>query len=218
MRLAGWHASYMDEGWPPVRNGFAATFSVSFGDGSPQTFEVAFPSHPEAVDLAAVRLDRLGGPSRADREYRHELYGLVGAVTVASGHAEAAIMRVIRVLDEDDAVFGALAKLGWGQLVDEVSKRVQGDSAREARIRETLTWAQRIRLADHRNGVVHGYWWQHADVGVTYSRFYRTGQSAMVRASPEEIAQLAQDLFRFAARLDAEVLSEWPQARLSRAE
>lgn len=51
-------------------------------------------------DIATFRWGRLGGSTEADVQVGHDPYQAVGAVTVAGGHAEAAMNRILIVAED----------------------------------------------------------------------------------------------------------------------
>lgn len=92
------HACRLEVQWPQPNHKFAYTMNVNL-ESSPLSYSMevttqARPNTPGA-DIASFRYERLGGPVAADLEFRARRYERIGAVTVAGGHAEAAMKRVI---------------------------------------------------------------------------------------------------------------------------
>lgn len=164
-------------------------------------------------DIASFRWERLGGHTPADIDFRAVLYRRIGAVTVAGGHAEAAMKRVILSAEERGEEF-ADVDLAWSGLIKRLDRVAASSHTVAGPLRGILTWAEREKVKKRRDDVVHAYWWHWAGVNVTRSRFTRDGQSYMLGANLEALERDAEIVFEFARRLDDLVLRVWPQARL----
>lgn len=183
------------------------------------SFEAEF-TLPNGAGPAAIeegRIARLGGDCAADHEFRAELYRAIGRVTVASGHVEAAMMRVIRVVDSDGSRFGSLTRDNWTALGKRLEGIATSDHPLACKLADHLERAAQDRLKQKRDDIVHGYWWHWAGVGVTMSRYLRDGTTRVITSQHPDVAGLdgiAASLFELAEDLDRLVESKWPQVRL----
>jgi hypothetical protein len=124
------------EEWPPV--GFSAFYTVTEKlDGQPERgYHVLLPGTFSKVDLSTIRVGRHGGPNEADMRYRDELYRRVGEIAVAGGHAEAAMKRLLLVLERpDEAHFAELVELG---------RRLPTDSEARATVPTRGVWSLQL--------------------------------------------------------------------------
>lgn len=206
------------DSWPPTGHQFVHELKLQIGDNVLIDAELSLPDGDGAVALAESRVARMGGDCAADLEFRAELHRAIGRVTVASGHVEAAMMRVIRVADFDGARFGRLTRDNWSALVKRLERLGSSTHPLASQLTDLLDWAREKHLKETRDNVVHGYWWHWAGVGVTSSRFMRDGTARFVVSDRDGVAgldEVASLLFAFADDLDALVQARWPQVRLS---
>ncbi len=86
------------EVWPPI--GFSSYYTVTERlDGHPElSYDLVLPGALSETDLSTVRIGRHGGPNAQDLQFRSELHRRIGAVTVAAGHVEMAMKRLLLVL------------------------------------------------------------------------------------------------------------------------
>ena len=154
-------------------------------------------------------------------DLRVQLYLRVGAVTVAGGRAEYALQRVAHVLSGGSRWnnLDATVPVDWSNLTRELRKQIAADPADEIkkRLGELLDWADANRLWTARNNVVHGDWLEAPSRSVSARRLMRSGKSATVIASYEELESIARNLAEFRRRL-YEVLDELTPGPHPRAE
>lgn len=84
--------------WHPV--GFMSYYTVTERlEGHHElSYDLVLPGAFSEIDLSTVRIGRHGGPSQQDLQFRSELYRHIGAVTVAAGHVEITMKRLLLVL------------------------------------------------------------------------------------------------------------------------
>jgi len=210
------HACLMEEQWPPPNHKFAYTMNVEL-ERPPLSYsmEVTTPARPNeaSADSASVRYERLGGPVAADFEFRGRLYERIGAVTVAGGHAEAAMKRVVLTAELKGESFNDV-DLTWRGLVKRLQRIAGSEHEIAEPLRSMLAWAERAKIKTRRDDVVHAYWWHWANVGVSRSRFNRDGSSYIVSGTVDDLSKLERDaamIFEYARRLDDLVVSTWPR-------
>lgn len=209
----------MTEQWPPEGMSFIYQMDVDLENPklsySAQITVVKRPNDG-AQDIASFRYERLGGADGEDLAFRDNLYRRIGAITVAGGHAEAAMKRVILSAEEKGETFEDV-DLNWTELVKRLKRLVAAGHPLEQPLSSILEWSQRHQLKKRRDDAVHSYWWHWAGVGMSRSRFTRDGQSYIVSGTLDDLSQLDRDatlIFEYARRMDDLVVTEWPQARL----
>lgn len=169
------------------------------------------------VNMAEMRPKRVPEPSMADYEHQMRLFSVVGSVTVAGGHVEMAMKKVLVSLrDEHRNLMDPKIPGDWDGLEKELRKLCDTSSDIRMRLSEILDGADRDQLRNERNDVIHGYWWTvAAHDRLINARYYRprSGQQPVrIQTSLQAVQDLATKLFNFAAQLDALVTPDWPIA------
>lgn len=208
----------MTEQWPPASHLMTYKMSVNLDHlDHPIVAEVSLPApqNGESADISSFRYSRMGGDTAEDLEFRKKLYAAIGAVTVASGHAESAMKRVILVAEAKGETFQHVEK-PWKVLVERLEVVASSGHEYSSQVDQILQWSKRRKIAERRNDVVHSYWWHWAGVGLARSRFTRSGETYTLTGNLEDLSAIEKDaslLFEYARRLDDIVLATWPQAR-----
>lgn len=181
------------------------------------SYEMSVPSGGP-IDIAAARVLRIGGPSRADAVFRERLYAVIGAIAVAGGHCESAMKRTVIVardsVDSAAANLEAVSRMTWNALERDLTAYAQSADCRVDGLRETMEWAATNKIRDRRNDVIHGDWWDFDGVGVRFSRFFMDGTSATIVGDLSYLVETRDLLARFASALDDAIERRWPQIRL----
>lgn len=205
----------MSNRWPPPghRHWYNIKEELSAVGSDDLAYDVSVPDREE-VDLATARVQRHGGPSRADDTFRSKLYYLIGAATVMAGHAESAMKRVILVANGRSGKFSIVDKT-WTALEADLRSIAQSTHVMAAALAQILADPQLSDAKRRRDNIVHAYWWDY-DLGgqVRRGRFHRDGTSATIIGTLSDLAEDANILARYADLLDALVEPFWPQARL----
>jgi hypothetical protein len=203
----------MDENWPPPGHLFTSQVTVALEGQPPHTFELTTPGAVTEVDIAAVRIRRLGGPTSRDEAFRADLYRHLGALVVAGGHAEAAMKRVVIVSQERSGDFVEV-DWNWTDLEKALNRVAAGDSALAAPLGQVLSWGADNEVKRRRDDAVHAYWWDF-DIGQTMrGRFARRERGVMITGTIEDLQRDAEVVAEYAERLDELVQVTWPQGRL----
>lgn len=171
------------------------------------------------LDMASLRPVRVAGHDSAiaDREHQRRLFNAVGAVTVAGGHVEMALRKVLVSLNgwrNEDLARKDVA-LDWSALHAKVETLCEGNSSDLAQSVVELLKTEAAGLRDARNNIVHSYWWLPAlDSGELWSgRYYNKGREPVtIVDTADSLCGLAEKLFDFAAELEALVADHWPLA------
>lgn len=209
----------MTDQWPPAghKSWYRITESLD-ESGDVTEFDFSLPAGFETVDLAAARVLRHGGPNEADLAFRSQLYAHIGAVTVAGGHAEAAMKRAILVFGRaDEAVFASIERMNWTDLESKLRQIAQSEDSKVSGLTELLDWSAEHRIKGRRDDVIHAYWWDYAECGVRRGRFRRDGTSATIIGTIKDLAEDYRLITTFAMNLDDAIERSWPQARLGTA-
>ena len=143
------------EEWPPV--GFSAFYTVTEKiDGQPERqYHVLLPSTFSKVDLSTIRVRRHGGPTDADKRYRDEFYKQVGAIAVASGHAEAAMKRLLLILKRPDEAHFAEVDGTWTSLTEQLQNECDGSDQKRLDLANLLEWAKENKIKIRRDNAIH---------------------------------------------------------------
>ncbi|EHB55133.1 hypothetical protein MycrhDRAFT_2327 [Mycolicibacterium rhodesiae JS60] len=195
--------------------GKSVPFNMQHGDDLLQgaRFTIVSPIGDDDrwLDLASLRPVRVAGHEHAvaDRRHRRRLFQAVGAVTVAGGHVEMALRKVLVSLTggQNEDLAGKDVSLDWSKLHAKIEKHCKRDPSELAqRVDQLLKAARASTLRDTRNNIVHSYWWVMAlDSDEVWSgRYYNRGQEPVcIVDTAENLYQTADKLFEFAAELEA---------------
>lgn len=203
----------MSEQWPPPGHAAYYKFQIVLDNGYKLTFEMSLPRAVPILDLATLRIGRHGGPSEADRLFREQLYSRVGAITVASGHVESAMKRILLLLKGTTGQF-SLADKTWSQLHKALVRESRRPDARCVRLQDVIAWGEQKGVKRRRDNVIHACWWNFDDCCVVRSRFFRREDGTLIVSSLEDLEEDAEVLFEYASRLDDLVDEDWGRAML----
>lgn len=127
----------------------------------------------ERYDLSTFRVKRSGGAILRDRQYRQNVFILLGAMTLAAGHIEAEMKRIILVADESDRAGFADVPSTWSGLADRLDAIAHRDGALAESLQEVLDWGTEQEVTEIRHDAVHSAWWVFDPGHVHRSRFTR---------------------------------------------
>jgi len=184
-------------------------------NGYEVTYDLTLPGWMPGWNISTARLGRRDGETAADKMFRQRLYTRIGAVAVAGGHAETAMKRLLLVLRGTTSDFIQVEK-PWSTLLKELAKEgaVETDTRRK-RLKRVLDWAEKNRVKERRDNVIHAYWWNYDGCGVVRSRFRRDQEPTIIIGSFDGLDEDAEMIFEFARRLDELLGEDWPRALLS---
>lgn len=225
MRSPTGRMSSMNDGvdwqqWPRPGHVFAYKTKIAYEGFEPFEFELSVTSGAEQMDLSSVMVGRIGGHASADIALRQELYFLIGSITVASGHIEAAMKRLILTLQGHRTRQFSLVDKTWTDLQKILTKESQkaDGNVSTAEVRECLKvhlrWAEDRRLKTHRDDFIHGSVWNYAMPLVLVSRFHRKQDGREIMFTMEEIRSVSTDLEEYARRLESLLYGIWHEAML----
>lgn len=106
---------------------YRVTENLGAVPGTP--YQLTVPRNMSPVEMATVRVGRRGGPTSSDLAFRDKLFHMVGSITVAAGHIEAAMKRLLLVLEGEETVF-SLADYQWAELHSRLRKACEGPGER----------------------------------------------------------------------------------------
>ncbi|MFA4081889.1 hypothetical protein [Mycobacteroides salmoniphilum] len=185
---------------------------------------VVHPPGGDDMNIASMRPVRLKNRPNGQTDALHQvqLFHAVGSVTVAGGHVEMAMKRVLVTLrgGKNSDLAAADVPAEWSTLEDRLlksSKAQQTDLQRA--VYDIVSKPEVAGLRDGRNDVVHGYWWL-IPIGTAQlvsSRYYRPKANqpqdpAQMHPTLEMLQRLASDLFELAHALESLVTPYWPLA------
>lgn len=169
------------------------------------------------LGFAELRPIRIPQYDTSDHMHQFQLFNAVGQVTVASGHVEMAMKKVLVSLrgGEADLMSRDLPTV-WADLVKELRKFCDDSTELVSKLKTLLDEAEENKLNDQRNDVVHGYWWMvSAHEHLVNARYYRPRDQidpAMIFNRPADLQNFSQQLFTLANELERLVVPDWPLA------
>lgn len=177
-------------------------------DGEPRIRLSATVPDLDTADFAGAVVQRIGGASSRDWDFRRRLYFLIGLITVAGGKIEAAMKRAILVGRRDRRAEMALVDENWTTLERELRKVAKAQMSAptipgwgEAVIK-ILDWGVKERAKKRRDDVIHAYWWDWADTNVTRGRFARGGRTSTIAGSLDALRHDGEVLLTFGGLLE----------------
>jgi hypothetical protein len=203
----------MTKDWPPPGHSLTYRVDEAFDNVDRISYDMSLPSRASTVNLATVRVGRHGGDAPEDLTFREELYQSVGSVTVAGGHVEAAMKRLLLLLTEAETTF-SLVDYQWYELETKLRAQYDDTDERRRRLLRILDWANRHKLRERRHTVVHGAWWIYAGVGARVSRWPRNEDDRIIIGDMAWLRQLGKHCWAYAHRLDDLLGEDWPRAML----
>jgi hypothetical protein len=201
---------------PAPGHRFWQKMDLKLDNGYQLALDLTLPSAMPEFNLSTLRLGRHGGEVNDDRIFRARLYERIGAVTVAGGHAETAMKRLLLLL-KGEAHFSQMDE-NWSTLHKKLLAWciASPDDPRVKRLTRLLEWGETNRVKSRRDDAIHAYWWQFDGCGVVRSRFRRKEDGASIIGSMAGLEEDAELLFQYARRLDDLLGEDWPHAMLPR--
>ncbi|MEU8870239.1 hypothetical protein AB0D24_03590 [Streptomyces javensis] len=187
---------------------------VDLDNGYTTSWDLSLPPAREQFDISTVRLGRHGGETESDQIFRSRLYSAVGAITVAGGHVETAMKRLVLHLRGERSSRFSLVDKTWSDLHKMLVVESGKAGPVSAELAKTLKWGERNEVKRRRDDVVHAYWWNFDGCGVTRSRFFRREDGTCIVSTFENLEEDALFLFEYARRLDDLLGEDWPRAML----
>lgn len=180
------------------------------------------PASAEETELANALVERDGGPTVADLEYRDQLSRMVGSVALAGGQVEFALKRVLVALSPNHENFED-ADLEWAALEGQVRRLADAGKSIDAGAADAavqlLERAAKKHLRERRNAVIHSAFWLFAEESpehVRMSRFPRKKPGAVLLGSMKELQQTYVGLEKLADDLNKLIETRWGKIILPR--
>lgn len=171
---------------------------------------------PASWQLGEARVTRIGGRSQDDAVFQTWLYAHIGAAAVNGGRIEAAMKRLILSLSGALEPAFADAEAQWSTLEKKLRTAAEEHGENAADIIEALNWGQENRIREIRNDIIHAYWWDYANVGITRGRVHRDGTSELILITPAQLLDDCRKLEMFADALDSAMDDRWLNIYLPR--
>ena len=202
--------------WPPEGHAFVYDVTSKIENPAGGEFELYFqmtvPKN-RTTELTTLRVSRMGGPTDTDLKFRAELYPVLGSITVAGGHIEATMKRLLLILSEKDSLF-SLADFQWGDLHKKLVAQCSGEDPQRQKLKDVLDWAERKNLRERRHTVVHGSWWLFSLDAALVSRWPRRQEGHVLMDSLDHLRALEKQCWEFDRKLDHLIGENWPRAVL----
>lgn len=170
----------------------------------------------DAWQLAEARLSRIGGRSPEDLIFRNQLYARIGSAAVAGGRIEAAMKRLILRMSGSLEPSFADSEDPWKTLDRKLRNAATALGERAADVVKVLDWGLANNIRDIRNDIIHAYWWDYSDVGITRGRVYQDGTSELIQITPKQLDEDCQKLHDYADALDSAMDGMWLNIYLPR--
>lgn len=153
------------------------------------------------------------GDTPDDLVFREDLYRLVGSITVAGGHIEAALKRHLLVLTSAGEDF-RLVDYSWSELEKKLRKECDSTMPRQKSLRRLIDAAQKHQLVQHRHTVVHGLWDLYAGRGVRVGRWPRGEEERIYLSDFDWLKDVNTRCWVYATRLNDLLGKDWTRAIL----
>ena len=170
----------------------------------------------DAWELSEARISRIGGRAPEDLEFRNQLYMRIGSAAVAGGRIEAAMKRLILGMSGHPEPKFADSEDPWKTLDKKLRNLAVALGERATDIVKLLDWGEENNIRDIRNDIIHAYWWDYADVGITRGRVHLDGTSELIQITPEQLDEDCRKLELYADMLDSAVEGRWLNIYLPR--
>ncbi|GAB2447656.1 hypothetical protein HD599_001642 [Conyzicola lurida] len=167
-------------------------------------------------ELGEARISRIGGRAPSDVDFRNLLYTRIGASAVAGGRIEAAMKRLILHMSGTLEPAFADAEDQWLTLEKKLRAAAMAVGERAADVIEVLDWGQANKIREIRNDMIHAYWWDYSNVGITRGRVHRDGTSEVILMTPEQLDSDCGKLQNYAEALDSAMDGIWLNIYLPR--
>lgn len=203
-----WYIAESQDWWTSNYQGTRVAFDVA--DVPPWEALWLVPKGPLANhNLAGFRTRRHGGPHDCDYAMQRALREFLGAVTLASGHVELEMKRILLTAKAAPDLDFSDVDLTWKQLEDALAKVAADDtSPLSAKLKPVLEWGRARRIRDRRNEAIHSAWSLY-DMGHFHASrvpFKSAGQTIVAR--PQRAAEFITVLWDYLGRLQCVVA--WP--------
>ena len=197
-----------DKWKPPGDHPRYYRMTMNFDGIPPIELSALIPSF-EGVNLSSAHIERIGGPSEADKRFRTQLYYIVGSAVVASGHIEAAMQRLVILTTGGKEADLSVVNWDWTRLHGEIRKQSSNNGPPNNTVTAALDWAEKNAIKTIRDKFVHASWWDYADVEVVCTRIERKTSGHMMFGTLEHLAEQANLLHAYSAKLDGLVGQSW---------
>lgn len=158
--------------------------------------------------LSGVRLKRQGGAHPADSAVQQALFVLLGAITLASGHVELEMKRILLTAREVPESGFADVDYTWKGLEDRLSRVAEAETDLARMLQPVLAWGAENRLRQRRNNAVHSAWALYELGHFEGARLAPKSDGASIVEDGRGLAETAELLREYCNRLQKVV--RWP--------
>jgi hypothetical protein len=170
----------------------------------------------DAWELSDARLSRIGGRSPEDIDFQNQRYVRIGSAAVAGGRIEAAMKRLLLHMSGSLEPSFANSEDPWKTLDKKLRNAATALGKRGADVIKVLNWGQANNIRDIRNDIIHAYWWDYSEVGITRGRVHLDGTSELIQVTPKQLDEDCQKLINYAETLDSAMDGLWLNVYLPR--
>lgn len=179
-------------------------------DGFP-AFEAVLTNTVGVLDgysLSGVRTTRLGGAHEADKGMQLSLMLLLGAITLASGHVELEMKRILLVAKAVPEAGFSDVDYAWKALEERLARVVRDGGAIAERLGPVLAWGQDHQLRQRRNDAVHSAWVMFETGHFEGARLAPKSEGVTIVDDGSDLGETASLLREYVNRLQQVV--KWP--------
>ena len=193
---------------PPGSHARYYRMTVNFDGVPPIEMSALIPSF-EGANFSSAHIERIGGPSEADKAFRRQLYQIIGSAVVASGHIEAAMQRLVILTTTETNADCSVANWDWTRLHDVLRKQSNENGPPNNTVTAALDWAENNSIKKIRDNFVHASWWDYAGIGVVRTRIERKSSGSTIFGTLEQLGAQADLLHDYSAMLDNIIGDHW---------
>jgi len=177
-------------------------------------YDLHLPSGFSKIHLATARVEREGGDTKADWEFRSTLYYLIGAGVVKAGQIEDAMKRLLTLISGGKVADFAGLDATWTALHNTLKKRASRDGPPGNTVSVALEWAEDKQIKKIRDDLIHANWWDFSGVGVRSTRFAIRKDGTVILGSVDDLKHHVELLGQYELMLDECIGPHWPRVYL----
>ena len=199
-----------DQSWWTGIEGTRIVWSIE--DVTPWEAVIVAPANAalENYQLAGLRAKRHGGAHPADYALHQGLMQVLGGITLASGHVELEMKRILLTAKAEPAAGFADVDLGWKQLEEKLGEVSLANDLLASRLRPVLEWAEGKDIRERRNTAIHSAWCLYEIGHIEGARLPHKSHGQTRIDEHGELAATVGILWEYLGRLQKVVT--WPMA------
>lgn len=122
---------------------------------------------------------------------------------------------ILRMNGAEELLFSSVDEV-WSVLEKMLRKVAAAHGTRAEDVLRLLDLGADLKIKELRDYIVHAYWWEYSNVGVTRGRFNRRGNRELIQVVPEQLEADCARLTWYADALESAMDSGWMNVYLPR--